>query len=137
MDLVKAKNLCEELLAKHQKNLYGNEQLRLFGYKIHIKGDWKIKLQDETKSEHIELRLGAKGLCDHLNRTIVLHRGFVKRNSKRVVKAVMLHEIAHAYMDREEGHSEKWEAKAKEIGSEFYKATLEDILKVKKIKIVN
>jgi len=58
------------------------------------------------------------GSCDHRTRTISLSRHLVALNDREVVRDTILHEIAHALVERHHGHDAVWRAKALEVGAQ-------------------
>ena len=56
------------------------------------------------------------GNCNFNKKTIYLSMPFVLLNEELQVKNVILHEIAHALLPRNVGHSQQWKRKAIEIG---------------------
>lgn len=56
------------------------------------------------------------GLCHHGTKTISLSRHLVELNSEHHVRQTILHEIAHALVDRNHGHDAVWKQMATKIG---------------------
>ena len=69
--------------------------------------DWKFEF-DRAKSRF--------GLCSFTNKTISLSTSLTELNSEDEVKQTILHEIAHALIDKAHGHNMVWRRKAIEIG---------------------
>ena len=61
------------------------------------------------------------GQCDYRARRITISKHLVNNCSLDQIEQVILHEIAHALVGREAGHSKVWKAQAKEIGYRFEK----------------
>lgn len=59
------------------------------------------------------------GQCDFRARRITVSKHLVANCSLQEIEQVILHEIAHALVGKEAGHSSVWRAKAKEIGYRF------------------
>lgn len=69
------------------------------------------------------------GQCDYRKRRITLSRHLVESASLEEVEQVILHEIAHALVGKEAGHSKLWKAKAREIGYRFEKVDWQSMAK--------
>jgi predicted SprT family Zn-dependent metalloprotease len=57
------------------------------------------------------------GSCDHAKQRILLSRLHVQMDSDSEVLNTILHEIAHALCDANEGHGKQWQAKTRQIGA--------------------
>jgi predicted SprT family Zn-dependent metalloprotease len=72
------------------------------------------KLEGWTfKFDHSKRRFGR---CSYGRKLISLSRPLTLLNSKEKVLDTILHEIAHALLPPEMGHSKRWKIKAREIG---------------------
>lgn len=71
--------------------------------------DWKYKI------DHAQMRAG---LCDYMSRTLTFSKYlFLNMEiSADQIKNIVLHEIAHAIVGPDAGHTEIWRRKAIEIG---------------------
>ena len=56
------------------------------------------------------------GSCDPLLKVITLSKHLTELHDLAIVKDVILHEIAHSMVHRNDKHSKAWKAKFKEIG---------------------
>ena len=61
------------------------------------------------------------GQCDFRARRITISKHLVNNSSLDQIEQVILHEIAHALVGKDAGHSKVWRAKAKDIGYRFEK----------------
>lgn len=80
--------------------------------------DWSFGFDTATR------RLG---VCIHYKKRIQMSRTFVKLNDIDKVTQVMLHEIAHALVDRYAGHGPTWKRKALELGCVNPKSTTSSV----------
>ena len=87
-------NLIEKLFRKHGLN-----------------GEWKWKISNTQR------RLGS---CSRKTKTIRVSRVAILGEEDEIVQDVILHEMAHALLDRKPGdmpHGHKWKRKCVEIGA--------------------
>lgn len=89
MDVLEALKSARELMDQHGLN------------------DWRIQTMEGRR--HF-------GKCCYDIKTIRLSEVLITLNSFEVVKDVIIHEIAHAKLTFEDGHSKKWRDYAKSIG---------------------
>lgn len=89
MELTQAKQLAQDLMRLH--NLTG----------------WNFKF-DNAKTR--------VGFCRYRFKTISLSKYFVPKLTSEEVKDTILHEIAHAFTGKKNGHNHIWQQKAREIG---------------------
>ncbi len=89
MNLLEAQELAKKLLHEHG---------------IH---DWKFCF------DRAKMRFGS---CRYSIKTITLSKILTELNTPTVVKNVILHEIAHALVEKKCGHGKKWKEKVLEIG---------------------
>ena len=68
---------------------------------------WKIKINKSRVD---------CGVCDFDEKTIYFSEYFLKLNRIKQIKDIILHEIAHAILPIEAGHSQIWKDKCIEIG---------------------
>lgn len=92
MDIDDAQRMAEALISHFGETLSG----------------WEIRF-DNAKT-----RLGE---CNSQRMTISLSRPVVELNAEEVVRDTILHEIAHALVGTEAGHSKEWKECAKRIGA--------------------
>jgi len=89
MDLISAKTLAEELLKEHELLA------------------WHFCF------DTARVRFGS---CRYHTKTITLSKTLTQLNTEKIVKGVILHEIAHALVGARCGHGRKWKAKMEELG---------------------
>jgi len=79
-------------------------------YKLNIEG-WKFKLNRNRATIGLCLQNGKE-------KTIFLSEHFIRDNEEAIVIDVLLHEIAHAIVGPQHGHSKAWQSKCVELGCE-------------------
>jgi predicted SprT family Zn-dependent metalloprotease len=89
MEIERAKELALELMTQHK--LYG----------------WGLSFNQSNFGF---------GKCSYRKKRIFLSRVLVSLNEEERVRNTILHEIAHALMGKQAGHSSIWVQKAQEIG---------------------
>ena len=67
------------------------------------------------------------GQCDFRARRITVSKHLVNNCSMDEIEQVILHEIAHALVGKEAGHSKVWRAKAAQIGYRFERVNWEEL----------
>ena len=67
------------------------------------------------------------GQCDFRARRITISKHLVNNCTLEEIEQVILHEIAHALVGKEAGHSKVWRSKAKEIGYRFEKVNWQEL----------
>jgi predicted metal-dependent hydrolase len=86
--------------------------------KEHHLDDWTVRT-DTVKSR--------AGACYYEQKAIRVSRHIVEYYPDEIIRGVVLHEIAHALLPEDEGHSKRWEALTIKLGG-VLKVTDDDAL---------